>query len=142
MARQGNIELTPAEKSSLKELINKGRHRSQELKRALILLLVAEGKPKRDVAQLVGISYSTVFNVLNAYRRGGLSEALYDAPRSGRVAELSPEQRAHITAIACSAAPSGHSRWTLRLLADRLVELGVVEHISHEHVRRVLKKTL
>lgn len=142
MAQRGNIELTAADKRSLKELINKGVHRSQEIKRARVLLLLNDGKPKRQIAELVEVAYNTVFNVLKAYRRGGLSEALYDAPRSGRAAVLTPVQRAHITALACSAAPSGHSRWTLRLLAERLVELQVVEHISHEHVRRVLKKTL
>jgi transposase len=142
MARQGKIELTSEEKRSLRELLSQGRHTNREIQRAQVLLKAAAGLKKEDIGPQVGVCRATVYNVLRAYRSEGLQAALYDAPRSGRNARISPEQRAHITAIACSEAPEGHQRWTLRLLADRLVELNVVEEISHEHVRRILKKTL
>ena len=142
MARQGKIELSPEEKSSLKDMLSKGRHSSRAIARAQVLLKASDGMKKTDICEQTGVCYATVFNILNAYRSKGLNGALYEAPRSGRRAHISPEQRAHITAIACSEAPQGHERWTLRLLADRLVELKVVENISHEHVRRILKKTL
>ena len=141
MGRQGKIELTSEENRSLKDMLRKGRHSHRELIRAQILLLVSQGKKKSDVSTQLNVSYATVFNVLNAYRSKGLSGALYDAPRLGRRAHISAAQRAHITALACSEAPQGHAKWTLRLLADRLVELQVVDQISHEHVRRILKKT-
>lgn len=142
MARQGKIELSPEERSSLKDLLSKGRHTSREVLRAQILLKADEGMKKTDIRTQTGVSYATVFNILNTYRIKGLNSALHDASRTGRKAHITPEQRAHITAIACSEAPEGHQRWTLRLLADRLVELKVLENISHEHVRRILKKTL
>jgi len=141
MARQGKIELSPEEKSSLKDMLSKGRHTSREIIRAQILLKADSGMKKTDIEVQVGVSHGTIFNVLNAYRSKGLQCALHDAPRSGRKALITPEQRAHITAVACSTAPQGHERWTLRLLSDRLVELKVVDNISHEHVRRILKKT-
>jgi transposase len=142
MARQGKIELSSEEKRSLKDMLSKGRHSSRELLRAQVLLKADAGTKKEDIALQVGVCRATVFNILQTYRSKGLDSSLYDAPRSGRSARISPEQRAHITAIACSEAPEGHERWTLRLLADRLVELHVVDAISHEHVRRILKKTL
>jgi putative transposase len=142
MARQGKIELSPEEKSSLKDMLSKGRHTSREIVRAQILLKADSGMKKCDIQKQLGISYGTVFNILNTYRSDGLKAALHDAPRAGRKAHITPQERAHITAIACSAAPEGHQRWTLRLLSDRLVELNVVDSISHEHVRRILKKTI
>jgi hypothetical protein len=66
---------------------------------------------------------------------------LKDKPRSGRPPEISGRQRAKITALACSTPPEGHARWSLRLLADRVVELGYVEHLSHNHAGKILKKT-
>jgi putative transposase len=74
------------------------------------------------------------------YRRMGL-RCLEDAPRPGRPVEIDGSQRAKITALACSEAPAGHARWDLRLLADRIVELGYCEHISPTHVATILKKT-
>ena len=142
MARQGKIELSPEEKRSLKDLLSKGRHSSRELLRAQVLLKADAGIKKEEIALQVGVCRATVFNILRTYRSQGLNSSLYDAPRSGRSPRITPEQRAHITAIACSEAPEGHERWTLRLLADRLVELKVVDEISYENVRRILKKTL
>ena len=76
----------------------------------------------------------------NGYHATGLN-CLEDAPRSGRPIEIDGTQRAKITALACSDAPSGHARWSLRLLADKVVEAGVCDHVSHTFVGSVLKKT-
>jgi hypothetical protein len=84
---------------------------------------------------------ATVFNVKRRYLSEGLTAALHDKPRSGKPPSIDGVARAKITALACSAAPEGHARWTLRLLADRAVELGIVSAISHNTVKEVLKKT-
>ena len=76
----------------------------------------------------------------NGYRTTGLG-CLYDAPRSGRPIVIDGTQRAKITALACSDAPAGHDRWTLRLLAEKVVEAGFCDHVSHTFVGTVLKKT-
>ena len=87
------------------------------------------------------MSYQGVFNWCKAYHKSGLS-LLWDAPRSGRPVEIDGGQRAKITALAGSKAPKGHAGWSLRLLADKAVELGYCEHLSHNHARKILKKTM
>src|SRR5215207_10791077 len=82
-----------------------------------------------------------VINVKRRYLGEGLTAALHDKPRSGKPARIDGVARAKITALACSTAPAGHARWTLRLLADRAVELGFCESISHSTVQEVLKQT-
>jgi transposase len=89
----------------------------------------------------LGLSLPTVFNIKRRYLSKGFDVALYDRPRSGKPPKIDGAARAKITALACSKAPSGHARWTLRLLADKVVELGFCESISHETVKEVLKKT-
>lgn len=135
------FKLSKEERSSLRSLLKKGIHRSVELMRARVLLQLDLGKKKKSIAQDESICYSTVFNVQRRYLQGGLDRALYDAPRSGKPSQITAEQRAKITALACSKPPEGHQRWTLRLLADRAVEFQFVEEISHEKIRDILKKT-
>ena len=89
----------------------------------------------------LGLSVPTVFNIKRRFLSKGLDAALYDRPRSGKPSKIDGPARAKITALACSKAPTGHARWTLRLLADKAVELGFCESISHETVKEVLKKT-
>ena len=86
------------------------------------------------------LSLPTVFNIKRRYLAQGLDVALYDRPRPGKPPKIDGAARAKITALACSTAPTGHARWTLRLLADKAVELGFCESISHETVKEVLKK--
>jgi transposase len=85
---------------------------------------------------------ATVYNVKRRYLSGGFASALTDKPRSGKPRQIEGTARAKITALACSSAPDGRARWTLRLLADKAVELGFVESISHQAVKEILKKTL
>ena len=89
----------------------------------------------------LGLSLQTVFNIKRRYLSQGFDVALYDRPRSGKPPKIDGTARAKITALACSKAPTGHARWTLRLLADKAVELGFCESISHQAVKEVLKKT-
>ena len=84
----------------------------------------------------------TVYNVKRRYQQEGLEAALREKPRSGRPVEIDGTQRAKLTALACSTAPTGYARWTLRLLADKAVALGFVEHLSHNAVKESLKKTV
>ena len=89
----------------------------------------------------LSLSLQTIFNIKRRYLSQGVDAALYDRPRSGKPPKINGTARARITALACSKAPAGHARWTLRLLADKAVEFGFCESISHETVKEVLKKT-
>jgi transposase len=89
----------------------------------------------------LGLSTQTVFNIKRRYLEEGFDSALQDKSRSGKPPRIPGEARAKITALACSEAPEGHARWTLRLLADRAVKLGFVDSISHNAVQQILKKT-
>ena len=142
MARQTeSIQLTKAERSSLKTLFSGGKGSHRKHNRARILDLLARNTPAARIAALLGCSPTTVYNVKHRYQAKGLESALTEKPRSGKPPVITAEQKALITALACSEAPSGHARWTLRLLADKSIELGFVDSISHNHVRQILKKT-
>ncbi len=89
----------------------------------------------------MGLSIQTIFNIKRRYLQAGFDSALQDKSRSGKPPRILGEARAKITALACSEAPEGHARWTLRLLADRAVKLGFIDSISHTAIKRILKKT-
>jgi len=108
-------------------------------KRALALQLLDKGLTFQAVEEHIGISHISLSKWAKRYKSEGLS-MLYDKPRSGRPLGLSGEERAKVTALACSAPPKGYARWSLRLLSDRLVELDIVDSISHMEVGRILKK--
>jgi len=142
MARQTKpIQLSDEERSSLKTLFSGGKDSNRKQTRARILDLLARKTPVAKIAALLGCSPTTVYNVKHRYQAEGLESALTEKSRSGKPPRITGEEKARITALACSDAPSGHSRWTLRLLADKSVELGFVDSISHNHVREILKKT-
>lgn len=109
-------------------------------KRVESLLLLDSGLKLVSVMQQVGLTYPTLKTLLSRYEESGL-DCLKDRSRPGRPINISGEERAKITALACSKAPEGHIRWTLRLLADKVVELGICEHLSHVHAGEILKKT-
>jgi putative transposase len=135
-----HITLKAAERTQLEALLAKGKLAAKVFKRATALLELDRGKTMQAVAQTLGVSYPTVLAWRDKYRGQGL-KCLYDAPRSGRPIEIDGKQRAKITALACSDAPEGHARWSLRLLAEKVVELGHCEEISHTQVGKILKKT-
>lgn len=134
-----SLTLTPPDESYLKGLLSKGSLKAKVFKRATALLEVNRGKTLVAVAETLGVCYQSVSNWCAAYNKEGL-RMLQDKPRSGRPVEIDGRQRAKITALACSKPPEGHSHWSLRLLADKVVELGYCEHLSRDYARVILKK--
>lgn len=135
------VSLNDDELRSLTTLTKRGATSAREQTRARILMLLHRGRTPDAVASTLAVGVATVFNIKRRYLGEGLTAALHDKPRSGKPARIDGVARAKITALACSAAPEGHARWTLRLLADKAVELGFVEAVSHNTVKEVLKKT-
>ncbi len=135
-----HVQLTPTDRDALNALITKGDQKARIYKRALALLELNQGKTYTQVAQTLGVTEQTLSAWAKKYRTLGL-DGLNDALRPGRPVEITGKQRAQVTALACSAPPEGHDKWTLRLLADRCVELGYCDHLSHTHVQMILKKT-
>jgi putative transposase len=135
------VELSTDELRSLKTILRRGTTAARVQRRARVLDLLHRGQHPEAIAATLSVSLPTVFNVKRRYLAEGLDSALQDKPRSGKPPRILGAARAKITALACSAAPEGHARWTLRLLADRAVSLGFVDSISHNAVRQVLKKT-
>jgi transposase len=134
------VELRPTDRDYLENLLRKGQLGVRQFKRATGLLELERGKPISDVATTLRVSETTVRAWRDRYKQEGL-QMLHDKPRSGRPIEFDGEQRAKITALACSEAPVGHARWDLRLLADKAVELNYCQSISHTQVAKILKKT-
>jgi transposase len=140
------VKLTSEERSQLNRQTMQGRIQVRELKRAQILLLADENhengrQTDKAIASKLAISMPTVERIRRRYVEGGLETALKEQARSGRPATISGEARAKITALACSTPPEGYGRWSLRLLADKAVALEFIEHISHDAVGDILKKT-
>jgi transposase len=142
MARKAKpIKLSADELRSLTTLLSRGKAPARTQTRARVLDLLHRRHNPTQTALTLRLSVTTIYNIKQRYLAEGLQAALYDKPRSGRPVEIDGAQRAKITALACSQAPAGHARWTLRLLADKAVELGFVESISHNAVKELLKKT-
>ena len=135
------VDLTEDEREQLQGLTRKGTSGARSHSRARILLKADEGLHDDEVARALDVGINTVARVRQRFVEGGLERALKDGPRPGAAPKLDAKQCAHVIALACSDAPAGHARWTLRLLADKVVELGMADSFSHEAVRRLLKKT-
>ena len=135
------VDLSEAERNELVALTSKGTVRARKMKRAQILLKADQGATDVEIMAALGVSRPCVERVRQRFVAGGLARALNEDPRPGQKLKLDGNQTARLIAEACSAPPRGHTRWTLRLLADRVVTLGLAGHISHETVRQTLKKT-
>ncbi len=143
MSRQvQSLTLKEREEAQLQEMLQKGVHSVRSLKRGQVLLGLHQGNKPSQVVQQVGVSLATVYNIAKRYEQEGLDSALREKPRPGQPSKFDKALQAQLTALACSPAPEGHCRWTLRLLADKLVELRWVDSISHQAVAEQLKKTL
>ena len=138
--QKSHLELSAGDREFLQGLVKKSSLSVKVFQRAQSLLALDTGQSLQQVATTVGVNYNTVASWRDRYQEKGLS-ALEDEPRSGRPPQIDGDQRAKVTALACSTPPEGHARWSLRLLADKAVELGVVETISYKHVGTLLKKT-
>ena len=135
------VRLTPEERDELEHMVRAGKSSARATTRARILLKTDEGWAAPRVAQALDVCQGTVFRVKRRFAEDGLEGALKDRVQARRYRKLDDKAEAHLIALACSPAPEGHDHWELRLLADRMVELGVVESLSHETVRLHLKKT-
>lgn len=135
------VDLSEPEREQLRQLIRKGTASARKLTRARMLLLADAGRSDEQVAQALQAGSATVGRVRQRFVEEGLESSLSERPRCGQRPKLTGQQEAHLIAVACSAPPQGHARWTLRLLAGQVVELGFAETYSHEAVRRALKKT-
>ena len=139
------VQLTREERSELGRLTLAGKIGVRKLNRVKILLLSDENsengnKTDQEIAQKLDVSEATVIRTRQRFTEAGL-EAIEEQARSGRPRGISGEARAQITALACSDAPEGFGRWTLRLLADKAVELDFVDSIAHSTIGEILKKT-
>lgn len=135
------VNLSKAERVRLQELIQTEAPRNRRVKHAKILLESDLGKSAAKVADWVGVGHSTVERTRQRYAEGGIEAALHDKPRPGGKAKLDGKQQALIVALACSDTPDGQERWSMQMLADKIVELGLVKQpVSHDTIGRVLKK--
>ena len=134
------VDLTDSERATLQALARRGKSQARKVTRARILLQAARGATDSEIVAALGVGPATVERTRRRFVEEGM-EALNERPRPGARRRLSEKAEARLVAEACSAAPGGRQRWTVRLLAGRVVELGLADSCSHETVRRVLKKS-
>lgn len=139
--KRKKLQLDIDTRAALRDFVSHETASGRQFRRAQTLLHLDMGLSPKEVASLLSCSRATVYNIQGRYEQLGWKKALEDLPRPGAPRGISGKARAKITALACSTPPDGYGRWTLRLLADRAVELELVDSISHESVREVLKKT-
>jgi transposase len=138
-AKKYPVQLDEAETEQLRDILKRGEHSRRERQRTQMLLWSAEGKTDLEIGALLSVN---PFTVAKTRERWAKERRIADAAKSGRRKKLDGKQEAFLVALACSAAPEGRESWTLALLADKLVELGVVKDaVSYETVRATLKKT-
>lgn len=141
MAKRYVVELTEEERTQLQVVGKKGKVVARRLRRAQLLLLAADGYTDTEIASALHMGVSTVERTRKRFVEGGVEWALTERPRPGGTPKLRGKDEAFLIATACSAPPQGRQRWTLQLLADRVVEVGLIDTISDETIRRILKKT-
>ncbi len=139
-AKKYHVELTSKERNELERMLRSGKHSARKITRARILLKADEGLSDEEIVEAVQTSRLTVERTRKRFVEEKL-EALHERPRPGRERLLNEKTEARLIAEACSKAPEGRERWTLQLLADRMVELKLVESCSADTVQRALKKT-
>jgi hypothetical protein len=144
MTTKYHVYLTTENRQELESLIRSGESSARTQTRARILLLTDENQKKKkgaeEIASVLMCSLPTLTNIRKKFVEGGLENALYDQVRPGATPKITGEIEAQLTMLACSTPPAGRSRWTLQLLADRLVELKLVDSISDVAVMHRLKK--
>jgi transposase len=141
MLQQPAVTLTDEERRTLETFVHRGKANVRTLTRARILLKSADGWSTSDLATAFDVCEATVTNVRRRFSQGGLEVVLHDKVQQHRRSVLSGLQTAHLIAVACSPSPEGHDHWTVRLLAQKAVELGFVTNISPTTIHDLLKKT-
>ena len=140
-AKKYIVTLTNEERPELLALTRAGEISARKMKRAQILLKADENWTDKDIIAALNTCRSTVERIRKRYVEGRLDKALNEEPRPGAKRKLDGRAEAYLIALACSDPPDDSDHWALRLLADELIEVGLVESISHEAVRQYLKKT-
>ena len=135
------VRLTPEQRKQLEHLVRVGKSTARVTTRARILLKTDAGWSAPRVAQALDVVEGTVFRIKRRFAEEGLVGVLQDRVQANRYRKLDDRDEAHLIALACSPAPEGHEHWTLRLLAEKVVELGLAPSLFHETVRLHLKKT-
>jgi transposase len=142
MANRYVVGLEAGEREQLLALTRKGKPAARTVRRAQTLLLADEGRTDAEIAAALHSGLATVARTRQRCVEEGVAAAPTERPRPGAAPKLSPKQQAFTVALACTKPPEGRLRWTMQLVADRLVELEVIPDISDEAIRRLLKKTI
>ena len=140
--RKEKLNLSKAERQKLQEIVRKGKNKARVITRARILLLSNEGRTDQQIAEALQIGRATVERIRRRAVRESVQIALVDRPRPGTEPKLNAKQEAQLIALACSEPPPGQKRWTIRLLMEEVMQQKIVDSISFETVRRVVKKTM
>jgi len=140
--RKEKLNLSKAERQELQEIVRKGKNKARVITRARILLLSNEGRTDQQIAEALQIGRATVERIRRRAVRESVQIALVDRPRPGTEPKLNAKQEAQLIALACSEPPPGQKRWTIRLLMEEVMQQKIVDSISFETVRRVVKKTM
>jgi putative transposase len=138
--KRAKLSLSSGDKTTLSDLLKKTNLKTRTYKRILCLQELDKGQKYGAICELLDVSKPLLSNLSKRYRETGL-DCLYDLPRPDRPIAISQEIQDSITILSLESAPAGHSQWSLRLLADRVVELGYRDSISHTQVHTILKKT-
>jgi transposase len=141
VAKRYRVTLTDEERERLKELTRKGTASVRMVRRAQTLLLAADEERDEDIAKALRIGVATVERTRQRCVEEGVDASLRERPRPGARPKLGPKEQAMVVALACTKPPEGRTRWTMQLLADRVVEHEVVPDITDESIRRLLKRT-
>jgi transposase len=140
MAKRYRVTLTDQERERLDDLTRKGTASVRMVRRAQTLLLAAEEERDEDIAKALRIGVATVERTRRRFVEEGLEASLRERPRPGARPKLGPKEQALVVALACTQPPEGRLRWTMQLLAERVVELEIVPAITDEAIRRLLKR--
>lgn len=139
--RKHTVILKGEEQSELERMLSAGTHSARTLRRAQILLLVASGRQDKDIEAILNVSAVTIGRTTRGFQKERLG-ILIEKPRCGSPVKLTGDICARITAIASTTPPEGYASWSLRMIAERTVSMGIVGSIANESVRSILKKTL
>jgi putative transposase len=134
------VNLTEQDRSYLNQFIRRGKASARSLTRARILIMADEGKSNQAIAEVLKTTEPTIIQIKKRYCQDGLGSAINEKARSGAPVKIDGTIEAQVTLLACSDPPEGRSSWTLRLIADKLVEMEVVDSISAMSIQRILKK--
>lgn len=143
MNQKNIVQLKKKERHQLEKMVGSGTHNARQIARCRVLLLADKNTKKKsdfEIAEALGVCLATVRNVRRRFFQDGM-DSIHDQPRSGQPSKFKGKPAAAITALACSTPPDGRSRWTLELLADRAVQLKLVDSICRQSVHNILKKT-